>query len=64
MIKKLFPYTKGYRRQTVLSAVFVIFEVILEISIPLMMSILVDVGVSGKDFYGGFIAVYGRGFGT
>lgn len=55
MIKKLFPYTKGYRRQTVLSAVFVIFEVILEISIPLMMSILVDVGVSGKEFPDHFI---------
>ncbi len=50
MIKQLYPYTKGYRKQAVFSALFVVLEVILEISIPLMMSILVDVGVSGKEF--------------
>ncbi|MEG1710506.1 MAG: ABC transporter ATP-binding protein [Clostridia bacterium] len=50
MIKTLIPYTKGYRKSAILAPVFVIFEVALEVMIPLLMSIIVDVGVSGRAY--------------
>ncbi len=49
MIKKLTPYLKGYKKETVLAPVTVIFEVLIEILIPFLMSKIVDVGIANRD---------------
>lgn len=49
MIKKLMPFVKGYTRQTLLTPVFVIIEVLLEIFIPITMSKLIDIGITNRD---------------
>lgn len=48
MIKKLLPYAKKYRLPAILSPLCIIFEVLIEVTIPLMMSIIIDCGISGK----------------
>ena len=49
MIKKLFPYVRGFGKYALLSMVMVIAEVVLEVFIPRMMSDIIDVGVANLD---------------
>ena len=45
MIKKLIDSINGYKKETILTPIFVSIEVILEILIPLMMAKLIDDGI-------------------
>lgn len=45
MIKKLIDSINGYKKETILTPIFVSIEVILEILIPLMMARLIDDGI-------------------
>ncbi len=47
MIKKLLPYAKKYRIPAILSPIFICGEVVIEVFIPYMMSIIVDCGIQG-----------------
>lgn len=47
MIKKLIPYAKKYRLPAILSPIFICGEVVIEVFIPYMMSIIVDCGIQG-----------------
>ncbi len=47
MIKKLLPYAGKYKFFAILSPLSIIFEVLIEVTIPLMMSVIVDCGISG-----------------
>ena len=47
MIKKLLPYASKYKFFAILSPLSIIFEVLIEVTIPLMMSVIVDCGISG-----------------
>ena len=49
MFKKLFPYMKKYGKYMILGPVTVIFEVLIEIQIPVLMSKIVDVGIPAQD---------------
>lgn len=59
MIKTLYPYTKRFQKYAVLTPVCVIGEVLLEITIPLLMSRIVDVGIPARDV--GYIVKLGLG---
>ncbi|MEA4870261.1 MAG: ABC transporter ATP-binding protein [Christensenella sp.] len=50
MLKKLSAYIGKYKMQALLSPLLVLFEVVLEVFIPLYMGKIVDVGIPGKDF--------------
>ena len=50
MIKKLSAYIGKYKMQALLSPILVLFEVVLEVFIPLLMGKIVDVGIPNKDF--------------
>ncbi len=58
MIKKLLPYAKKYRLPAIMSPLCIVFEVLIEVTIPLMMSIIVDCGISGEPIStkGSFVA--------
>ncbi|NLB78845.1 MAG: ABC transporter ATP-binding protein [Clostridiaceae bacterium] len=49
MIKKLLPSLGEYKRHAILTPLFVIAEVILEIYIPFLMSKIIDVGIKNGD---------------
>lgn len=49
MIKKLLPSLGEYKKYAVLTPLFVIAEVILEINIPFLMSKIIDVGIKNSD---------------
>lgn len=49
MLKKLLPCLGKYKKFAILTPIFVILEVILEISIPFLMSKIIDVGVKNGD---------------
>lgn len=49
MIKKLLPNLGEYKKHTILTPILVIFEVILEILIPFLMSKIIDIGVKNSD---------------
>lgn len=49
MLKKLTPFIQKYKRDTILAPLTVIVEVLLEITIPVLMSRIVDVGIPNKD---------------
>ncbi len=49
MIKKLLPSVGEYKKYTILTPIMVIFEVVLEIFIPLLMSKIIDIGVKNGD---------------
>lgn len=59
MIKTLYPYTKRFQKYAVLTPICVIGEVLLEITIPLLMSRIVDVGIPARDV--GYIVKLGLG---
>lgn len=50
MIKTLAVHIKGYIKESVLTPVFMIIEVIMETLIPLLMATMIDDGVSKGDF--------------
>lgn len=47
MIKKLSVYIKGYEKSAILAPVFVCIEVICELILPYIMSLIIDVGING-----------------
>ena len=49
MIKKIIKSLREYKKPTLLTPLFVVFEVILEVLIPFLMSKLIDDGISNKD---------------
>ena len=49
MLKKLLPYAKKYKYYAALSPISIIFEVLIEVTIPLLMSVIVDCGISGQS---------------
>ena len=51
LLKILAEQTKGYRRDSVITPVFMILEVVLETLIPLMMSSIIDDGVEKSDLH-------------
>lgn len=60
MIKTLAAQIKQYKRQTILTPIFVSLEVVLDIMIPFLMSFMVDQGINKGDMnnvlkYGGLM---------
>ena len=49
MIKKLAKYIKQYKKDAILTPIFVVFEVILEVLIPYLMARIIDVGIQNSD---------------
>ena len=49
MIKKLASYVKEYKKASILTPIFVILEVVMEVIIPLLMSKIIDVGIPNSD---------------
>lgn len=49
MLKKLAPYTRGYRLYVMLGVLFSAGEAVLELELPQAMSKIVDVGIAGGD---------------
>ena len=47
MIKKLMKYAKGYGIFAILSPLAIVFEVLIEVTIPFLMSVIVDSGING-----------------
>jgi ATP-binding cassette subfamily B multidrug efflux pump len=49
MIKKLISYATEFKKDTILSPVYVALEVVMETIIPLLMAVIIDDGVNKKD---------------
>ena len=49
MIKKLAKYIKDCKKDTIITPIFVIFEVIMEVVIPYLMAKIIDVGIQNSD---------------
>ena len=49
MIKKLASYIKEYKKASILTPVFVVLEVVMEVIIPMLMSKIIDVGIPNSD---------------
>lgn len=49
MIKKLASYVKEYKKYAILTPIFVILEVVMEVIIPLLMAKIIDVGIQNND---------------
>ncbi len=49
MIRKLLVYAKKYKLPAIMSPLCIIFEVLIEVTIPLLMSVIVDCGISGQS---------------
>ena len=49
MIKKLASYIKEYKKASILTPIFVVLEVVMEVIIPLLMSKIIDVGIPNND---------------
>lgn len=49
MIKELAKYIKQYKKASILTPIFVIFEVIMEVIIPFLMAKIIDVGIQNSD---------------
>ena len=52
MIKKLARSIREYKRDCILTPVFVVVEVIMEVLIPFLMAKLIDEGISSGDMAG------------
>ena len=48
MIKKLMSYASKYKIYAILSPVSIVLEVLIEVIIPLLMSVIIDCGISGQ----------------
>ena len=51
MLKKLASYIKEYKKDTILTPIFVILEVVMEVIIPLLMANIIDVGIQNGDVH-------------
>lgn len=51
MLKKLFPYIRGYEKATLIAPLLVVLEVVCELVLPRLMASIIDVGIDGD---GGF----------
>lgn len=51
MFKKLAKYVKEYKKATILTPVFVVLEVVMEVIIPLLMARIIDVGIQNGDVH-------------
>ena len=51
MIRKLFPYTKGYRLKSLLAALTIVGEVVVEVNIPFLMADIVNIGIANRALY-------------
>lgn len=49
MIKRLMGSIRQYKRDTILTPVFIIFEVVMEVVIPLLMADLIDYGIDAGN---------------
>ncbi len=49
MIKKLASYIKEYKKANILTPLFVVLEVVMEVIIPMLMSKIIDIGIPNKD---------------
>ena len=49
MSKKLLASVREYKRQTMLTPVFVALEVLIEVLIPLLMANIIDIGIAQGD---------------
>ena len=49
MLKKLASYVKEYKKDAILTPIFVILEVVMEVIIPLLMAKIIDVGIQNND---------------
>ncbi|MBR5441712.1 MAG: ABC transporter ATP-binding protein [Clostridia bacterium] len=49
MLRKILPYAKKYRLPAILSPLCIVLEVLIEVTIPLLMSIIVDCGIGGQS---------------
>lgn len=49
MIKKLAKYIKGCKKDAILTPIFVILEVVMEVVIPYLMAKIIDVGIQNSD---------------
>ena len=49
MIKKLSKFIGQYKKDSILTPIFVIFEVVMEVVIPYLMAKIIDVGVQNGD---------------
>ena len=49
MLKKLASYVKEYKKSAILTPIFVILEVVMEVIIPLLMANIIDVGIQNSD---------------
>ena len=59
MVKKLARYIGQYKRTIMLVPIFVLLDVLCELSMPLLMSRIIDVGIADKDVaYIGRIGIY------
>ena len=50
MIKTLLKYAGPYKKESILAPLCVTAEVLLEITIPLLMSRIVDVGIANRGW--------------
>ena len=63
MIRSLISEIKEFKKPSILASLFMVFEVMFEISIPFVMASLLDQGVQQRNmnnilFYGGLMLVY------
>ena len=49
MFRKLAKYIKDCKRDTILTPIFVVFEVVMEVVIPYLMAKIIDVGIQNSD---------------
>ena len=49
MLKKMFPFIKGYGLRSVLASLTVICEVLLEVYIPYLMADIINIGIANGD---------------
>lgn len=49
MLKNFFIYTKNYKKEWIIGFICCFFEAVFEISIPSIMSKIIDVGIANKD---------------
>ena len=50
MIKRILQEVKEYRKASFLAPIFMVGEVVLEISLPFLMSFIIDKGVSPVSY--------------
>ena len=51
MLKKLASYVKEYKRDAILTPLFVILEVVMEVIIPVLMANIIDIGIKNGDVH-------------